>query len=78
MSQNNGGVEVAGGGGCLGMCCVLTFVVFLVLKLAEIGVVAGWSWWWVTAPLWGYAAFCLLLLMFIIFLAIVAAIVSSR
>ena len=26
------------------------FVVFLVLKL--IGVIA-WSWWWVTAPLWG-------------------------
>lgn len=30
----------------------LTFIVFLVLKLAEIGVVAHWSWWWVTAPLW--------------------------
>ena len=26
------------------------FVVFLVLKL--VGVIA-WSWWWVTAPLWG-------------------------
>lgn len=26
------------------------FVVFLVLKLT--GVIA-WSWWWVTAPLWG-------------------------
>ena len=21
-------------------------------KLAEIGVVATWSWWWVTSPLW--------------------------
>jgi len=28
------------------------FVVFLVLKLAEIGQVATWSWWWVTCPLW--------------------------
>lgn len=28
------------------------FIVFLVLKLAEIGVVASWSWWWVTSPLW--------------------------
>lgn len=28
----------------------LMFLVFLVLKLA--GVIA-WSWWWVTAPLWG-------------------------
>ncbi len=31
---------------------VLVFIVFLVLKLAEIGPVAGWSWWWVTSPLW--------------------------
>lgn len=28
----------------------LLFVAFLVLKLT--GVIA-WSWWWVTAPLWG-------------------------
>ena len=30
----------------------LIFIVFLVLKLAEIGQVATWSWWWVTSPLW--------------------------
>lgn len=36
-------------GGGLGLGGVL-FVVFLVLKLT--GVIA-WSWWWVTAPLWG-------------------------
>ena len=28
------------------------FLVFLTLKLAEIGQVATWSWWWVTCPLW--------------------------
>lgn len=28
----------------------LVFVVFLVLKLTS---VIDWSWWWVTAPLWG-------------------------
>ena len=28
------------------------FVVFLVLKLAEVGAVANWSWWWVTCPIW--------------------------
>jgi hypothetical protein len=27
-------------------------VLFLILKLAEIGQVANWSWWWVTSPLW--------------------------
>ncbi len=37
----------------------MTFIVFLVLKLAEIGVVATWSWWWVTAPLWIPLAFIL-------------------
>ncbi len=31
----------------------LLFIVFLVLKLTE---VIGWSWWWVTAPLWGPVA----------------------
>lgn len=29
------------------------FLVFLVLKLTGTTVVANWSWWWVTAPLWG-------------------------
>jgi hypothetical protein len=27
-----------------------TFIVFLVLKLTD---KIDWSWWWVTAPLWG-------------------------
>lgn len=30
----------------------ILFIVFLTLKLAEVGAVATWSWWWVTAPLW--------------------------
>ena len=28
------------------------FCIFLVLKLAGIGQVANWSWWWITSPLW--------------------------
>lgn len=32
--------------------CGLTFIVFLILKLSEVGQVANWSWWWVTSPLW--------------------------
>ncbi|MCW2538579.1 MAG: hypothetical protein JWN95_304 [Frankiales bacterium] len=31
---------------------VLGFVVLLVLRLAH---VIAWSWWWITAPLWGMA-----------------------
>lgn len=30
----------------------MLFLVFLVLKLTGISVVADWSWWWVTCPLW--------------------------
>ncbi len=37
--------------GGIGLCGLL-FIVFIVMKLAKIGVVASWSWWWVTAPLW--------------------------
>lgn len=33
------------------------FLIFLALKLAGLGVVAAWSWWWVTAPIWGVFAF---------------------
>lgn len=36
------------------------FLIFLVLKLTEIGVVAKWSWWWVTSPLWGPLALLLI------------------
>jgi len=42
----------------------IMFLIFLTLKLAGIGVVATWSWWAVTSPLWGaflVAIICLLL-----------------
>lgn len=31
----------------------LTFIALFVGKIFAIGQIAGWSWWWVTAPLWG-------------------------
>lgn len=39
-SNASGGIGLTG----------LLFLVFLVLKLCK---VIDWSWWWVTAPLWG-------------------------
>ena len=33
------------------------FLIFLVLKLTN---VIAWSWWWVTAPLWGPAVLVIL------------------
>lgn len=54
--MSNNSVQVGGG---LSLPTVL-FLIFLVLKLTE---VIDWSWWWVTAPLWGALAFGLLLLL---------------
>ena len=38
--------------GGIGLFGVL-FILFLALKLTGVEPVAAWSWWWVTAPLWG-------------------------
>lgn len=43
----------------------LLFLLFLTLKLCHL---INWSWWWVTAPLWGFASIFLITL--IIFLII--------
>jgi hypothetical protein len=48
------------------------FLVFLILKLTGVSVVATWSWWWVTAPLWGGIALffvCWIIIMIFMFLA---------
>lgn len=39
----------------------LLFLVFLVLKLTK---VIDWSWWWITAPLWGPLAALVFLVIF--------------
>ena len=36
------------------------FVIFLILKLTK---VIDWSWWWVTAPLWGGILLWIILIM---------------
>ena len=57
----------SGGIGLLGF----TFLIFLFLKLAEIGPVAAWSWWAVTAPLWlGFPA----LILFVLVIALIVAV----
>ncbi len=49
------------------------FLVFLVLKLAEIGQVATWSWWWVTCPLWIGLAIAIVFLVIALLIASVAS-----
>ena len=59
-------IRISGGGcGFFG----LMFLVFLGLKLAKIGVVATWSWWWIFVPLWGPTALIFGILLIILIIA---------
>lgn len=51
----------------------LLFLLFLALKLTG---QIGWSWLWVTAPLWGGLALVLVVMLFAVVVALVAAIRS--
>lgn len=42
----------------------IAFIAMLVMKIANISPVGRWSWWAVTAPLWGPVA----ILLFVVFL----------
>ena len=55
----------------------IVFVVFLILKLAGIGQVANWSWWWVTSPLWLPLALVLGVLSIFGLIAIIVALISK-
>lgn len=44
----------------------LLAIVFITLKLAGIGAVASWSWWWVLSPLWIPAAVVLLFIILVL------------
>lgn len=56
--------KTASSGG-IGFCSLLA-IVFIALKLAGVGVVATWSWWWVLSPLWIPLALGILVLLAII------------
>jgi hypothetical protein len=64
MSENG---NKSGGVGLFG----LLFVLFTGLKLCS---VITWSWWWVTAPLWGGFAFVGALLVFALILEVIKSI----
>ena len=49
----------------------LLFLVFLTLKLGGWGIVATWSWWWVTSPIWITAALSVLVLIVIALIKII-------
>ncbi len=66
-SSASGGVSILG----------LLGVVFVVMKLAGIGAVASWSWWWVTAPFWGGAALVLTIAACIFLFALIAQVLGK-
>jgi len=61
MANNNS--SSSGGGGFFG----LMFLIFMTLKLTGF---IDWSWWWVTAPLWGGFV---LIFIFILIVALIKA-----
>lgn len=73
MSENNKNTVIGGG---LTFLQVL-FLIFLVLKLTGKTVVASWSWWWVTAPLWGGFAIVAVIWIIIIIILGLAALLNK-
>ena len=53
----------------------LLFITFLVLKLTK---VIDWSWWWITAPLWGPFALSIVFMILYIIVGLIRAILKRR
>jgi len=60
----------------LGIGTIL-FLIFLTLKLGEWGVVAHWSWWWVTAPLWLPIVAVVITLLIISIIAVITKLINK-
>ena len=72
MSDNS---SVQYGGGGIG-CLTALGIVFVALKLAEVGKVAEWSWWWVLAPFWIQPAIAIGIFLVILIIAVIAALLD--
>jgi hypothetical protein len=62
--SNNNSTASSGGIGFFG----LMFLILMTLKLTNY---IDWSWWWVTAPLWGGFALILLIILIVIVINII-------
>lgn len=69
--------KASGSCGCFTFA-MLMFLLFLGLKLGQVGEVADWSYVWVTAPLWIYAVCVGLLLLIVGAAAVVVAAVGTE
>jgi len=52
----------------------LLFIAFLVLKLCG---VIDWSWWWITAPLWGPVVFLVVVFLFVVVILGIASVLRK-
>jgi len=59
------GSSASGGIGLFG----LTFLILFTLKLLNVAPVGAWSWWIITAPLWGGWAFIVIVVVVLLLLA---------
>lgn len=72
MSDKNT-AATTGGVGCLSMLGLI----FIALKLAEVGQVATWSWWWVLAPFWGQIIILIGIVSVVFLIAFIAHLLDS-
>jgi len=52
----------------------VVFCIFLILKLTGY---IGWSWWWVTAPLWGPAVVVIAIVIVVILIMAICSLFSG-
>ena len=71
MSNSNS--TASGGVGCL----TILGLIFVALKLTEVGKVATWSWWWVLAPFWIQAILVVVILTVVLGGAFIAALLKK-
>ena len=53
----------------------LLFLTFLILKLTG---VIDWSWWWITAPLWGCFALAAVVVLIVLLFALIAGLTRGK
>ena len=74
MENNNGN----GGITFWGMLSVLLTILFVGLKLGNVGVVATWSWLWVLSPLWIPICVAIVIVIIIIIIASIVHLFANR
>ncbi len=69
INNSSSSRATASASGGVGFCGLL-FIALLVLKLTG---VIDWSWWWITAPLWGGFAIFLVVILFVLLIMLFAS-----